>query len=224
MPAGFQSFVAGTTIIQIDQDYKNTHLRNKITVNSGDAISVEPNNRWQRFRVALSSMDSIIAVRSTAQPVYLAGIVNESGTTYAYFRVLYNSNAYSFTVYEFDPNMAAVPTNAGIEIYAANGSLVFSSALVIMDIITVQEVALFGPGTQTLATEPAGRQYAIVAMKSWYGIETGDTFIARHFGGMIVRSGNANVESFVGRYSTTSNTPDFTDFAGAYAVVDVTGA
>ncbi len=217
MPAGFQSWVNGKTVVQIDQDTTALQFRSKSTISAHFSVDA-----WVRtFRKTLTLPLPIIALRSLSQPVSMLAIKNISGTNYAYF--IGPLGTYSFDVYEF-AEAASTPSGQGLQVFRADGSLSFSSFAPPMNMVGVYTGIT---QTTTIVVQPSGKSYAVIPMKRLQQFQYTSGIVQRYTGGARISSSSVLVEPFQ-TIETGSVEPDagpnqFYSKEGSYAVVDVTG-
>ncbi|WP_040263650.1 hypothetical protein [Pseudomonas massiliensis] len=158
--------------LQIDQDYRNQVLLNRVTVNTTTAAAAGVAGRdtwlatWYRYRA--QSPESLIALRCTSTLCLIFGVTLENGT-YVWTICCYAGPAsVPVEIFEFGPAPVSANSGYGLNVFDAQGRLAFSSNFQYMKVVDYINVANFTDPlngqdqlTGATVTYTAGRSYAV---------------------------------------------------------------
>lgn len=156
--------------IQIDQDYQNLVLLNRVIVTTlpPEQAGIDGARAWLAswYKYTAQRADSVLALRCPAA-LCLVFDVEQSGSTNVWTICTYNANA-QVEIFEFGPAPSAANSGYGLNVFDAQSRLVFSSNFQYMKVVDYLDVAyLTDPVrgqdqlTGATVTYTAGRKYAV---------------------------------------------------------------
>lgn len=185
----FETYVEDTSGIQLNSDYLNLYLTNKVTVNP-----VKQSNDAHFFTASVSvNPRSVCAIKSTT--AHIRGYID--GNQY----IVYSLDSNPVTVYVFESKDATSNGNVGLLLYDANGKPIYNSndkPLRVIDSIQVYIDNRYGD--EELLNKSYAKDVAIVSSMAPLTItydyvgDAGNTYVANYnYGAVKVHSNNKGI-------------------------------